>query len=65
MYVLMPVPDYFNYSGLVVYFDISIMIPPTLFFFIKIAKAIWGLSGFQKFFGIFVLDLRSMPFVFQ
>ena len=39
--VFMPVPGCFEYSGLVIYSLISgIVIPPALFFFLKIAAAI-------------------------
>ena len=38
--VSMPVPECFDYSGLVIQFDIGIVIPPALLFFLKIAAAI-------------------------
>ena len=44
----MPVPDCFDYSGLVVYSLISgIVIPPPLFFFLRIAEAIQSLFWFH------------------
>ena len=39
MSVLIPVPGCFDYSGLVIQFDSGIVIPPTLFFFLKISAA--------------------------
>ena len=41
MCVLMPVPECFDYSGLVVYQVSGIVIPPTLFF-LKIDEVIQG-----------------------
>ena len=42
MPVFMPVPGCFDHSGLVIQFDSGIVIPPALFFFLKIAAAIQG-----------------------
>ena len=43
-----PVPGCFDYSGLVIIQFISgIVIPPTLFFFLKIAAAIWHYLWFH------------------
>ena len=43
----MPVPDSFDYSGLVIQFDIRYCDPPALFFFLKIAAAIRGRLWFH------------------
>ena len=40
--VLMPVTDSFDYSDLLYSLISGIVIPSTLFFFLKIAEAIWG-----------------------
>ena len=40
--VLMLEPGCFDYSGLVIQFDVSYGYPSSFFFFLKIAAAIWG-----------------------
>ena len=54
--VLMPVPDWFDYCGLVYSLISDIVIPPTLLF-LKIVVAIWGHSWFH----INFINVCSIP----
>ena len=55
--VFMPVPYCLDYCSFVVQSEVQELVPPALFFFLKIVLAIWGLLCFHTNCKIFVLVL--------